>query len=100
MCVVRRNGTQGCYRTPFKFIYSINREPLSSLHNRSLCLGMASQPDKKLVVSTQKATAILSSLATVGVLLRLLSRKVSDVKFWWDDALVIIALVGGLTKVV
>lgn len=53
---------------------------------------MASQPDKNLVLSSRNATAILCSLATVVVLLRLLSRKVSDVKFGWDDAFVIIAL--------
>ena len=61
---------------------------------------MASQRDKKLVISSRNATAILCSLATVVVLLRLLSRKVSDVKFGWDDAFVIIALVGGITQVV
>ena len=59
---------------------------------------MASQPNKKFVISSQNATGILCSLATVVVLLRLLSRKVSDVNFWWDDAFVIIALVGEFTQ--
>ena len=58
---------------------------------------MALQVDEQLLISTQNATSILCPLATVVVLLRLLSRKVSDVNFGWDDALVIIALVGRLT---
>lgn len=39
------------------------------------------------------AVATLCSLATVVVLLRLWSRKVSHVELWWDDACIIIATV-------
>lgn len=39
------------------------------------------------------AVAVLCSLATVVVLLRLLSRKVSKIHLWWDDAFIIIATV-------
>lgn len=35
----------------------------------------------------------LMILATVAVLSRLLSRRISAAKFWWDDVLIIIGLV-------
>ena len=92
--VQRRNGTQGCHRTSCRSVQLMNPELLSSLHNMSFYSGMASQPDKIFVISSETATAILCSLATVAVPLRLLSRKVSNFNFWWDDAFAIIALVG------
>lgn len=39
------------------------------------------------------ASAILLSLATVGVALRLLARRISSAKLWWDDYTIVIALV-------
>lgn len=38
----------------------------------------------------------LMILATVAVLGRLLSRRISAAKFWWDDMLTIIGLVSSL----
>ena len=59
---------------------------------------MASQADagQKEAARFQVATAVLCSLATVVVFLRLLSRKVSAANFWWDDVFIIIAIVSAL----
>lgn len=48
---------------------------------------------KNGAVPYQTAVTILCSFVTVVLLLRLWSRKVSDLKFWWDDALIVIATV-------
>ena len=41
----------------------------------------------------QKGVAVLCSLVTVIVFLRLFSRKVSNISLWWDDAFIIIGTV-------
>ena len=52
VCAERRDGTQGCHRTSFKSVHLISPESLSSLHYKSSYLSMASQPDKKFVISS------------------------------------------------
>lgn len=56
---------------------------------------MASQADlaRDGAAAYQTAVATLCSLATVVVLLRLLSWKVSHVELWLDDASIVIATV-------
>ena len=42
------------------------------------------------------ATITLTVLATLAVAARLVARKLSVAKFWWDDLLIVLALVRGI----
>lgn len=47
-----------------------------------------------------RATFItLIPLSVIAVLLRLLSRRVARIKFWWDDILIVLGLVGSPTSI-
>lgn len=41
-------------------------------------------------------SVIFIALSSLTVGLRLLSRRISAAKFWWDDAIIVISLVGYL----
>ena len=49
--------------------------------------------DQSSQVQIYTVTAILLAIATVGVALRLLARRISSARFWWDDYTIIVALV-------
>lgn len=65
----------------------------SSVHSKQSDSGMALQADRgqKVAVGYQTFIAILCPLVTVVVLLRLLSRHISDVNFWWAGAFIVVA---------
>ena len=65
------------------------------LFSKQSVFGMASQADRgqKVAVGYQTFIAVLCPLVTVIVLLRLLSRHISDARFWWDDAFIVVATV-------
>ena len=41
--------------------------------------------------------AVFSALATIAVVLRLLARKISLTKVWWDDLFAVLGLVRAMT---
>ncbi len=47
----------------------------------------------------QTAAAVMTSFATVAVVLRLLSRRISAWSYCWEDLFIVLALVSRLSKV-
>ena len=52
---------------------------------------MQTHDRSELLVGYSVALIVLSSIL---VILRLISRRLSAAKFWWDDTLIVISLVG------
>lgn len=55
---------------------------------------MAEQNNDSNSTALIAVTVSLLAMSTIAIFLRLLSRKLSSVKFWWDDGFICLGLVG------